>query len=72
MKELYDNEKWMFTVLLDEETGNHFLEVMCGGVGLYPVRVKLSDEQIQDFRNDPESLFGLASRILQTPSEYSK
>lgn len=64
MKSLFE-KAWAYDVLVDEHTGRYFIEVFCGGVGSYLVRVQLTDEQVASFLAEPRSLDALAVRVRE-------
>lgn len=61
---------WEYDVLEDEGSGRYFIEVVCGGVGTYTLRVPLTDEEAAEFLTDPRSVETLARKISQAPEEY--
>lgn len=48
MKIVHKNDTKMFALFRDYD-GSHYLDVVCGGIGLFEVRVKLTEEEIVRF-----------------------
>lgn len=72
MKKLHTNFDHMWSILLDDSQGKYFIEVECGGSGLYAVQIPLTLEEIQMFENDKNSLDNLAAKIAYSPETYKK
>jgi hypothetical protein len=72
VRELYVNKEWLFTVFQDRRTQEHFIEILCGTVGMYPVRVKLNRKEVALFKKDPTRLVPLAMKILRSPEGFPK
>ena len=72
LKEIYDNGPLMCRILVDEKTGQHFIEVMCGDIGMYEVTVPLMDQEVEDFRRDPDSVRHLVREITFDPAKAVK
>ena len=70
MKTLYV-EPWAYEVLLDEVTGEYFIDVLCGTVGMYNVRLKLTDEEVEAFGVDSTALEYLADRVRYSPQAFA-
>ena len=60
-----------YQVLVDEGSGDHFIEVPCGGVVHYAVRVRLTADEVRRFEADPKALDDLAGRIAANPEVFS-
>jgi hypothetical protein len=72
LKELYYNTKLLWGVFLDEDKGNYYIEVECGGVAMYSVRIPLNKEEVEMFNQKPENLNGLAYDIARNPEKFEK
>jgi len=61
-RELIDREQ-RYELVSDAE-GNYFLEVLCGGVGMYEVRIELTEAQVARYHEaGREFLHELALRV---------
>jgi len=69
MREILRKEDYS---LYEDEKGDLWIEVVCGSIGLYEVRVKLLPEEVEKYKADPEFLEELASLIARNPEEYEK
>lgn len=63
---------WLYDVVVDERTGAYFLDVVCGGVGMYVVRIRLTPEEIEDFKRNETSLDGLARQVSYDPDRFAE
>ncbi|MBK8871098.1 MAG: hypothetical protein IPN19_08620 [Elusimicrobia bacterium] len=72
MKQLHINFDHMWSVFKDESQGKYWIEVECGGSGLYPVRIPLTPEEVQMFEKDKNSLDNLAAKIAYSPETYKR
>ena len=72
MKELYYNFERMYGVFWDEQKSRHVIEVECGQIGLYPVIVPLTAEEVAGFQKDPDYLTDLAFRICREPEQFKR
>lgn len=70
MKEMHKKD-WSHVVVFDEETGEWFLDAVCGSVGIYSVGVRLLPSEIEAFQQNPDALDGLASKIAYDPSQFA-
>lgn len=62
MKILYLDRQKMFSVEQDEE-GNLFLCVVVGGIAMREIRVPMSQDMVDLFRSNPESLIDKVKEI---------
>lgn len=69
MQTLYE-EPYFYTVLRDEETDEHFLEVTCGTSAIFLLRIKLNKTEITKFRENQESARILAYRVTDSPNNF--
>ena len=72
MKPVYENFAKGFSVLQDEGTRKLFIEVMCGEIGWFEVRVPLTQEEVNEFKRDPAQLKYLARKIFDDPENYRR
>lgn len=70
MQTLYE-KPWSHDVVLDEDTGAYFIDVVCGGSVIYTLRIRLTAEEVEQFLADPTSLETLASQIAYSPSAFA-
>lgn len=70
MKELYYNNKLLWGVFLDEKKDKYFIEVECGGIGMHSVRLPLTQEEIDKFRQAPENLNALSYDIARNSEKF--
>ena len=70
MKTVYE-KPWAYEVLLDEATGEYFIDVLCGGLAMYNVRLKLSDDELEAFKLDSTALDHLADRVCYSPETFA-
>jgi hypothetical protein len=61
---------WAYTVLEDWR-GRLFMNVLCGGIAMYDVRIELTAEEIEIFRGDPSGLDALATKIAYSPESFA-
>jgi hypothetical protein len=72
MKELFYSLDHMYGIFLDEKTNRHVIEVECGDVGLYGVKVHLTDAEVAMFKKKQDSLKDLAYEITRDPEKFRK
>ena len=72
LETVYSNSEMMFSVLKDKESDNHFLEVVCGTIGMYEVTIPLTREEVADFKIDPSRLHRLVKAVIDNPSAIQK
>lgn len=63
MKIIYSNDAEMFMVKQDESSGEFFLNVVVGGVGMYGVEKKMTEEMIAIFNENPNDLLEFVKKI---------
>lgn len=64
------NQDEMYELLKDEK-GQFFLSILCGGVGVYEVYIRLTPEDVSDYlRNGTDSITQLSNRIRQNPTAF--
>jgi hypothetical protein len=69
MEVLYQ-EQYFFIVSRNEETDEHYLEVLCGTSATYTIRIKMTEKEIADFRHNRTSVQTLAGNISYSPSKF--
>ncbi len=68
--EILYQEQYFFILSRNEETDEHYLEVLCGTSAVYTVRIKLTDKEIANFRHNRGSARTLADSISYSPSKF--
>jgi hypothetical protein len=63
MKVLYSNDAEMFVVKQDESSGELFLSVVVGGIGMYEVERKMTKEMVGRFNENPDALLEVVKEI---------
>ncbi|HEX8370791.1 MAG TPA: hypothetical protein VF604_19755 [Pyrinomonadaceae bacterium] len=71
MRALYENP-YFYSVLLDEKTGEYFLEVTCGRAAVFLFRIKLRKNEIEEFLENENALEPLAFQIMDAPDSFLK
>ena len=69
MEILYE-EPYFFTLSRNKETGEYFLEVLCGTSAVYTFRIKLTGEDIAKFRRNRGTARDLAYKISDSPNSF--
>ena len=69
--QILKDEHYFYTLYRDETTDEYFLEVVCGTVAIFLLRIKLNKEEIAEFRENPESVRVLADRIVYSPRSFT-
>lgn len=67
MKEIINNEKYLYT-LEENERGSLYLEVLCGGVGMYTVRIELNAEERAGYAEEGEEFLNELARTISWDS----
>lgn len=68
--EVLADEHYFYTLFRDEKSEEYFLEVVCGTIAVFLVRIKLNEEEIAEYRDNPESVRVLADRIVYSPRSF--
>ncbi len=63
-------ETWFYILEHDDETDDYVLDVCCGTVAVYTIKIKLNKEERAEYLKDPSSIRTLAYRISDYPKEY--
>lgn len=69
MRVLYENP-YFYTVSTDDETGEYFLEVVCGTTAVFLFRIKLRKNEIEKFLANETALEPLALQIMDAPDSF--
>ncbi|MBK9216088.1 MAG: hypothetical protein IPM59_10900 [Chloracidobacterium sp.] len=70
MLELLEEDNWFYSLERDTETGELFLEAVCGTVAIFTIRVKLDTAEIAAYEADASSIRALAYKIVDRPQDY--
>lgn len=71
MREILRNADEMYA-LYDDEAGGLVISVVCGGIGMYQVRIRLTEEEKERFEAVGEDfLTSLARKIAYDDASYS-
>lgn len=65
-----EEEQWFYILEHDDETDEYFLDVCCGTVAIYTIKIRLNADESEEFLRDPASIKTLAYRISDYPNEY--
>jgi len=63
-------ENWFYILEHDDETNEYLLDVVCGTVAIYTIKIKLNEDELKEYLADPSSIQVLAYRITDYPNEY--
>jgi hypothetical protein len=70
MMQILAEEPYFYTVYRDEQSDGHFLEVTCGTVAIFLLRIKLNRKEIAQFQENPETIRVLAYRVMDSPDSF--
>ncbi len=65
---ILNKSPWDFTLF--EENDAIYLEVVCGSVGIYELKIQLTQDEIASSRNDQNFISQLAKKIRFDPDSY--
>lgn len=63
-------ETWFYILEHDDETDEYFLDVACGTVAIFTIKIKLNEEEVKEYLANPSDIRVLAYRICDYPREY--
>lgn len=70
---LYVNDEASFSVSREQHgSRRHFLDVLCGGVGMFERRLEMTAEEVESFRHDPTELITLADQVRKWPERFGQ
>jgi hypothetical protein len=72
IERVYSNADLVFSVLKDKSTGHHFWEVVCGTIGLLEVSSPLTDQEVGDFKKEPNSIKTLVKAVIGDPTKFEE
>ena len=71
--ELVFEKEWSYRLLKSKSSEQYFLEVLCGGIGMYEVIIELDTEEIDRLKDEGERFIeDLAYKIGKNNSKYSE
>lgn len=65
-----EEENWFYILERDEKTDDYFLEVDCGTVAIFTIRIKLNETEIAEYKRDKQTIKTLANQIQYTPDYF--
>lgn len=68
--QVLQEEHYFYILEYDEITGDYFLEALCGTVGVFTVKIKLTAKEIADYQANNESVRILAQKIVYSPESF--
>jgi hypothetical protein len=68
--QILKDEHYFYTLYRDETTDEYFLEVVCGTVAIFLLRIKMNKNEVAQFQKNPESVRVLADRIVYSPDSF--
>ncbi|MFT3745323.1 MAG: hypothetical protein QM785_13645 [Pyrinomonadaceae bacterium] len=71
MIEVLEEENWFYSFEHDTEMNEYFLDVVCGTVAVFTIRIKLNQKELTAFRADPTSIRALAYDVLDHPHDFN-
>lgn len=72
IERVYSNADLMFSVLKDKSTRHHFWEVVCGTIGILEVSSPLTDQEVGDFKKEPNSIKTLVKAVIGDPTKFEE
>ncbi len=72
MIRILEEEYYFYTFEHDDETDEYFLDVVCGTVAIFTIRIKLHYAELARYKADPTSIKTLAYDILDHPHSYNE
>ena len=69
-KQLYIDREASFSVSLEPSTGRYYLDVLCGGIGMFERRLPLTPEEVESFKRDPNEIRTLALQVRTWPERF--
>ena len=71
MEETILDKPWNYTLI--SESNKYFLSVLCGTVGMFEVKIELTEEEEKSYvKKGAEYIDKLADQIRNNPGEYNK
>lgn len=72
MIKVLEEEYYFYTFEHDDEADEYFLEVVCGTVAIFLIKIKLNAAELAKYRADPASIRTIAYDILDHPHSYNE
>ena len=70
MLKTLEEETWFYIFEHDDETDEYFLDVACGTVAIFTIKIRLNEKEVASYKNDPTSIRILAYDILDHPKDF--
>jgi hypothetical protein len=70
LRRVYE-KPWAYDVLVDDQANEYYLDVIAGDVGMYVVRIRLTPQDVESFRQKASSLDGLARQVSYDPDQFA-
>ena len=67
---LHLDREEMFSVSREGVTGRYFLDVLCGGVGMFERRLEMNPEEIGWFLHDHQQMKTLVRQVRAWPDRF--
>jgi len=67
---MLEDDHYFYTLWLDETTGDHYLETVCGGVAVFENAIKLTNKEVAEYIENPESVRSLAQDVVDSPDRF--
>ncbi len=70
MRRRIEDETWFYILDHDDETDEYFLDVACGTVAIFTIKIKLNEGEVESYKKDRSSLRVLAYDIFDHPKDF--
>ena len=60
MIEILEEDTWFYSFERETETGEYFLDVVCGTVAIFTIRIRMNTAEVAAYKTDPTSVRALA------------
>ncbi len=70
MLKTIEEEPWFYILEHDDGTDEYFLDVVCGTVAIFTIKIKLETKEVEGYRSDQTSIRTLAYDICDHPGDY--
>lgn len=70
MLKTLEEETWFYILDHDDQTDEYFLDVACGTVAIFTIKIKLNEDEVESYTRDPSSIRVLAYDIFDHPKDF--